>query len=197
MMQYSAEKILEGLRCKDPSVFRYLYRQYGKMIVSYVRKNSGSDEDAKETVQKVMVALWRAAIEGRYQEGGKMDNYIYKLVSNTWRMELRRKRQLVETQLENINGGADSGEDVFESEQAAKQKNVLFDTMHLALDNMAEPCKSIIQHYHLKEIALQDLAIQMGFEYNNLRKRIFDCRKKLRRLVEDLLKQRNELEYGK
>lgn len=184
MNRYNASEIIAGLKSKDPAIFRFLYREYGKMIVGYVRKNRGSEEDARETVQKVMVALWQAVDEDRYEESGKMDRYIYQLTSNAWRLELRRRRRNPEADIESAGNLIALHDDTTETIQAAKHKNNTLEAMHNALESMAEPCKTIIQHYHLKEVALQELAERMAYDYNNLRKRIFDCRKKLKSLIE-------------
>jgi RNA polymerase sigma factor (sigma-70 family) len=92
MMTYTNEQIIDGLRQNSPEMFRYLYRTFGGMIVGYVRKNSGSDHDAKEMVQTVLLDCWNAVREGRYREEGKLDRYLYMLTANNWRDELRRRK---------------------------------------------------------------------------------------------------------
>ena len=91
-MTYTALQIKDGLVNNDAGIFRYLYKTYGGMIVGYVKKNSGSDQDAREMVQTVLLELWNAMRDGRYREEGKLDRFIYMLTANTWRDELRRRR---------------------------------------------------------------------------------------------------------
>ena len=92
-MEYTTQELLIGIQEKDTEVFRYLYKHYSGMIAGYVRKNSGSEEDAVEMIQVVMLELWMAVQNGRYNEEGKLANYIYQLTSNTWRDELRKRKK--------------------------------------------------------------------------------------------------------
>lgn len=185
-MKYTAEAILAGVSAQDPAIFRYLYRTHGKMISGHVIKNSGSEEDAREMIQIVMLEFWNAIREGRYQEQGKMDQYIYQLTANNWRYELRRRRNHPQSGLEQVlmTEMADESE---ESTAAAIVKDQYLNAIHQALGKLETTCREIIQLYHLQEVNLQEVAQRLQYDYNNLRKRIFDCRKKLKKITEQLL----------
>lgn len=185
-MQYTATQIQDGLTRNDPEIFRYLYRAHGAMIVGYVRKNSGSETDAREMVQTVLLELWNAVREGRYKEEGKLDRYIYMLTSNTWRDELRRRQVRRTDSLE--SDYLQVSDESADSMAAAIVKDQRIEAIHHCLQQLESPCDDIIRLYHLQEVSLQDVAVQMQYDYNNLRKRIFDCRKKLKKLVDDFLK---------
>ncbi len=184
-MTYTTTQIKDGLMRNDPDIFRYLYRTHGAMIVGYVRKNSGSDHDAREMVQTVILELWNAVREDRYQEEGKLDRYIYMLTANTWRDELRRRKVRRTDELDPARVAVADDSDM--SIAAAVAKDERIEAIHHCLQVLESPCDDIIRLYHLEEIKLQDVAAQMNYDYNNLRKRIFDCRKKLKKLVEDYL----------
>jgi RNA polymerase sigma factor (sigma-70 family) len=181
---YSAEQIKESLLKNDPEVFRYLYRQFGGMIIGYVKKNKGTDVDAQEMVQTVMLELWQAVQNNRYTETGKMDRFIYMLTANTWRDELRRRKI---RRTESLDTAVASISDDGESVALAIIKDKRIEAIHHCLDRMEKPCDDIIRLFHLKEIPLQEVAERMQYDYNNLRKRIFDCRKKLKKMVDDFI----------
>lgn len=186
-MSYNAAQIKDGLLQNNPDVFRYLYRTYGGMIVGYVRKNNGSELDAREMVHTVLLECWNAVRAGRYQEDGKLDRYLYMLCANTWRDELRRRKA---RRTDELNPDrltlADDGE---LSLAAAIVKDQRIEAIHHCLQQLESPCDDIIRLYHLQEISLQEVAVRMNYDYNNLRKRIFDCRKKLKKLVDTFLQQ--------
>jgi RNA polymerase sigma factor (sigma-70 family) len=185
-MNYSAEEVQIGIREQDAAIFRYLYRKYGKMISGHVLKNSGSEEDAREMIQIVMLEFWNAICEERYQEQGKMDQYIYQLAANNWRYELRRRRNRPQSTIDQslLLSITDESDEYI---AAAVVKDQYLNAIHQALDQLEGTCREIIQLYHLKEVNLQEVAERLKYDYNNLRKRIFDCRKKLKNLTEKLL----------
>lgn len=159
------------------------------MIAGYVRKNSGSELDAREMVQTVLLELWQAVRDGRYKDEGKLDRYIYMLTSNTWRDELRRRRVRRTDELD--PGDANLIDDNETSVAAAVVKDQRIEAIHHCLQRLGAPCDDIIRLYHLQEVSLQEVAANMNYDYNNLRKRIFDCRKKLKKLVDDFLNRQH------
>jgi RNA polymerase sigma factor (sigma-70 family) len=192
-MKYTTAQIKDGLLRNDPDVFRYLYRSYGSIVVGYVRKNSGSDQDAREMVQTVMLELWSAVREQRYQEEGKLDRYIYMLTANTWRDELRRRKVRRTDELDPARMTVADDSDL--SVAAAVAKDERIEAIHHCLQRLESPCDDIIRLYHLEEVKLQDVAEQMNYDYNNLRKRIFDCRKKLKKLVDEYLQPNTRFDF--
>lgn len=184
-MSYTSEAIITGLKAKNQQVLLHLYKSYGGMVAGHVRKNSGSEEDAQEMIQVTMLELWIAVQEGRYQEQGKLDQYIYQLAANSWREELRRRRNRPQTALDDAQLQI---EDESETNLAqAIVKDRYLQAVHEGIGQLGEPCQEIIQLYHLQKVSLQDVAEQLQYDYDNLRKRIFDCRKKLKKIVEVLL----------
>ncbi|GAB4497755.1 MAG: hypothetical protein OHK0019_31940 [Saprospiraceae bacterium] len=186
-MPYTAAQIKDGLLKNDPEIFRHLYLTYGGMISGYVKKNSGSDLDAREMIQTVLLELWTAVREGRYNEEGKLERYLYMLTSNTWRDELRRRqvRRNDKFYPDSLNLVDDSDISI----AAAVAKDQRIEAIHHCLQRLESPCDDIIRLFHLQEISLQEVATRMNYNYNNLRKRIFDCRKKLKKLVDDFLQK--------
>ncbi len=184
-MTYTPEQIIEKVRLKDPSIFSYLYKTYGKMITGHVYKNSGSPEDAKELIQITFTELWSAIDTGRYQEEGKLAHYIFQLAANNWRYELRKRRNGVTDSLDMTP--IQIADDSEESIERQVVKDRYLNAIQLALQKIDGTCEQVIRLYHLEEKSLQDVAVQMAYDYNNLRKRIFDCRKKLKKLTEDIL----------
>lgn len=186
-MPYTAAQIKDGLLKNDPEIFRHLYRTYGGMITGYVKKNNGNDLDAREMVQTILLELWTAVREGRYNEEGKLERYLYMLTSNTWRDELRRRRV---RQTDEFNPDrASLADDTDISLAAAVAKDQRIEAIHHCLQRLESPCDDIIRLFHLQEISLQEVANRMNYDYNNLRKRIFDCRKKLKKLVDNFLQK--------
>jgi RNA polymerase sigma factor (sigma-70 family) len=188
-MTYTITQIKDGLLHNDPDVFRYLYRSYGGMVVGYVRKNSGTEHDAREMVQTVLLELWNAVREGRYKEEGKLDRYLYILTSNTWRDELRRRKVRRTEVFDPAQASVADDSDLSISAAIVKDRRI--EAIHHCLRQLESPCDDIIRLYHLEEISLQEVALKLAYDYNNLRKRIFDCRKKLKKLVDAFLHQRH------
>lgn len=190
---YQADEILAGIAAKEPGVFAYLAQRYTARIESHVCRNSGNREEAAEVIQMTFLRLWMAVRDGRYTEEGKLDKYVYQLAANVWYEELRRRKQSTAVDIEEVAYGlADESE---EDLVRAVVKDKQLTAMHQALQLLGDPCRQLIQWFHLEQQSLQDIALRLSYEYNALRKRIFDCRKKLKKEVLYLM-QTDTNDYG-
>lgn len=178
MKKYSPEEIVKGVKNKKATIFKFLAEHYGPMIIGHVRKNSGQEEDGREVIQITFVRFWLAIKKGRYKETGKLDQYIFQLAANIWREELKRKkRRPTDTLEERIFNITDNSK---EELARAIVKDKKLNAIELALKDTGDPCRKIITWFHLEQISLLEIAERLSYDYNSLRKRIFDCRKKLK-----------------
>jgi RNA polymerase sigma factor (sigma-70 family) len=184
-MTYTPQEIIGKLKAKDSEIFRYIYNTYSKMITGHVLKNSGTTEDAKELIQITLTELWSAVNDGRYKEEGKLGHYIFQLAANNWRYELRKRRTRPTDSFD--DAPIQIADDSAESIEYQLVKDKYLNAIQKAMEQLDGTCEQVIKLYHLQEESLQDIAKEMNYDYNNLRKRIFDCRKKLKKLTEDIL----------
>lgn len=180
------QQVIRGIINEDTRIYKYLYQKYGPIVLAHVMKNSGSKEDGKEILQMTVLRVWDKISAGQYQDQGKLGQYFYMISANTWKEELRRRRRKpTQTLGKTEEYVADEGDtDLFR--KMVKSKSM--DAIYRAIDRLGELCQEIIELYHLQEVPLKEIAVQKNYDYNNLRKRIFNCRKKLRKLAEEELK---------
>jgi len=179
------EEIVSAVRRNQESGYRELYQKYGRMVIGHVRKNSGTEADAKELVQIVMVKFFMALQGNRYEHTGKLGHYLFQLGANSWREELRRRRTRPTVELSAPLLELSDPESDRVAELIVKDRHL--NALHQALARMGNPCRDLIKNYHLKQQQLKTIATQMSYDYNALRKRLFDCRKKLKTATEALL----------
>lgn len=182
------EQIIAGIRRKDKATFDYIYRQYGGMLIAHVMKNSGSRTDGMETLQIALLRIWENINQNKYKDQGKFANYLYMVMANCWREELRRRKsQHIQSLGKTEEYLADEG-DIEIYRKLVKEGNL--SAIYRALDRLDSLCQEIIELYHLQEVPLKEVAALKNYDYNNLRKRIFNCRAKLKKLAEEELQRR-------
>lgn len=176
------QQILKGIAAKDTKVFDYIYQKYGPMVVAYVLKNSGTKTEGMEVLQISMLKVWDKIKNRQYEDRGMFGQFLYTIAANTWKEELRRKRRKPIQELGKIE---ELLEDQGDNDLYQKVvRNESMDAIYRALDQLEDLCRDIIELYHLQEVPLKEIAKMKNYDYNNLRKRIFNCRKKLKKLVE-------------
>jgi len=179
------QQIVEGILKKDNRTYSHIYEQYGPMIMAYAMKNSGSSEDGIELVQVTILKIWNIIQNGKYESRGKFGQFVYTVAANTWKLELRsRKRTPVQALGESENYISDQGE---EELYWKVTKDAKLDAIYQGINQLDDTCQELINLFHLEKVSLLEISKRKNYPYNNLKKRIFSCRKKLKRIVAEMI----------
>jgi RNA polymerase sigma factor (sigma-70 family) len=180
---FTEEEMIIGIREGRRMVFEYVREKYGTKVFGYVLKNSGTQADAADILHRTLITLWKNIVANTYIHEGKLEAYFHRIATFLWLETLRkRKNALAKPHYSDI-----IPEMVDDSEQslaAAILKNQQIEAMNDALERIPSDCKDLLKSFHYEEVSLKDLAIQLGKEYGTVRKRIFDCREKLKKMME-------------
>ncbi len=178
------QQILEGLRIKDPSVFKYLFKEYGDKVVGYVMKNSGSREDGEDLTIEVVVKIWQNVSLGHYQDNNKFRSYFFTVAYNTW-LNILRGRKIRTTESDEVLKiiPDDDSEDFIRN----LIKNKRLDALEKALSQLGAMCQNILKQFHLNEKSSKELAEELSINDNAMRVRLHDCRLKLKNLALKIL----------
>ena len=184
-MNLTNEQIINGLKQDKNEVFDFLYRHFGPKILGYVINNSGTEEDGYETLQTAILKVWKKVKDGSYKDQGKFKSYFFSVAANTWMEQLRtRKRKATEPISEKEFELRDySDEEKIEMAITDDKLNIIY----AAMQQLGEVCQELIRLFHLKEIPLKEIATMKDMEYGAVRKRIFDCRKRLQKFAKEIL----------
>ena len=183
------ELILKGLIEGDHETFRYLHRQFGPIVLAHILRNNGCRDDYEDVFNLTLTTVWQKVSSGTYKEDGKFKQFFLAVAENKWLEELRYRRTKGTTTLEDHYSLADTGE---EDLARAVVKDHRLNAIFQALDSWEDTfCKELIVQFHIKEVSLLEISQKTGYDYNNLRKRIFDCRKRLEKQALEILAVEN------
>ena len=90
---YTDSELLEALRSgrgMNP-VLKFLYRQNFEVLKVYVIQNSGSEQDAEDIFQEVLVSFIELVRLEKFRGDSSVKTFLYALTRNTWLNELKRK----------------------------------------------------------------------------------------------------------
>lgn len=175
--------IAEGIKTGDLDAISYVYKTLGPKIIGYVINNSGTKEDGKELFQSTYVKAFENLKANKYREEGKFEEWFNRIAMNLWQEELRRRRRTATQNLEDIAPIAD---DNAEGLEQSTRKNRVLEALNRALNHIGEPCASLLRRFHGEEsVSSQELAAEFGKSDDAMRKKLFDCRKKIRKLMEE------------
>lgn len=152
--------IIDELKKGNTSVFRYLYADFEK-ITGFVRKNSGNEEQARDIFHDALMALYENIKNNTFTLNAMLSTYLYSTCRNLWLYQLRKNKPMAMQQIEDSDIQlVDTGE---QEMQLSKAQESMVAAIGKALNNMKEPCASILNMFYFKKMHYKQIADTMGY----------------------------------
>lgn len=134
---------------------KQLYKENNKLIVSFVLKNNGTEQDGKEVLQNAIIVLYEKIRKGNFKLTAKLSTYLFSIAKNQWYAQLKKNNKFMtieDEQKERAYGVSSQSDDVIDTND--KKKAMVISIMN----QLKNDCKeilvySIYQNYSMKEIA--------------------------------------------
>lgn len=173
------EVLIKGMREGNHQMIQALYTQHYPMVRKLVIANSGSESEAKDVYQETIIVLYENIQTKGFNLTCKISTYLYSVSRNIWLKELK-KRIPQTTDLNDHKHFVDVNRDFDKHEE--KQKRL--DKIQLALEQIGEPCKSILTYFFFNRLTMEEIATKMGYtNADNAKNQKYKCFKRLKKLV--------------
>jgi len=182
--RYTDEELIEGLRHGEDDVLHYLYEHYFKVFRNYVLKSYGSEEEARDIFQEVVVVIYNKLQKSNFKITSSFFTFFYAVFKNTWLnyRKLSKKNPLINSAdfSDEINRGVDA-EEIEEIAYKALKSKLVFKYF----SELTEGCQKLL-NYFLADYSTEEIARELDFKSTNyVRKRKSIC---LSTLIEKIKK---------
>ena len=172
-------RILDLIRNGDEESLVILYEANRAPIEAFMRRNSGSVEDAEDALQDALIVLWERVRTGTYRHEAKIGTFLYATVRNMWLRRLSRRRKEVPGKFQVEEPPSDDAtvlETMIQEEETT--------TVRQALDLLGEPCRRLLLLFYWEEQSMEHIALQLGFANPETAKsKKYQCKKALQDLM--------------
>jgi RNA polymerase sigma factor (sigma-70 family) len=173
--------LLTAIRNSENAAFEHLYSAYYIMVSNYVKKNNGTEDDARDIFQEVVFIFYKKLRgDPNLELNVEIGTYLYAIAHNLWLTNLRKKTIIVN--VDNDTFLSDSIEDVNETEQhleIEKKHNHVADV----LKSLKEECRNIIEAAFYKRLSGIEIAKLLGYTESFVKVKKFRCLEELRKKV--------------
>ena len=182
MAAHPDHKYIEALATNNSVLIEEIYRRYAVGVKRMVLKNSGTETDAADLFQDVLIELHRKATQQNFVLTCPFEAFLYLVCRNRWINELHKRKGHTVT----ISGdeGFDIKQDVAESYEALlmlEKRKGLIENKFAAL---GDGCRNLLElSWSGKQ--LQEVAAILNFSYAYVRKKKTECIGKLISLVKE------------
>jgi RNA polymerase sigma factor (sigma-70 family) len=178
------QELLRGLALSSRPAIETIYKDNYTMVQSFILNNSGSTDDAKDVFQEAMVVLYEKVKSGSFELNCLIKTYIYSVCRRLWLKRLH--------QLQRITPEIQNTEEVMAVEEELEmheQRNNDFLLMEKAMQNLGEPCKSLLEAYYLDKKSMVEIARSFGYtNADNAKNQKYKCLMRLKKLFFDQYK---------
>lgn len=180
-MSLNDQKIINAvISGKDEEILSDLYRYLLPDLVKYIRKNSGSREEAEDVFQDGVIILLRKIKLNEFNQQYTIKGYFFTICKNLYLNKIRKEKRMDYHLVpgENIDVAEDDLYQKYFSEEKTK-------IMKEVLDGLGEQCKKLMVFVFYYNYGMKEIAEKMGLKSADVAKSMhYRCKKKLTDLLE-------------
>ena len=164
--------------------------QYGKATYNFAFRLTHNEADARDLTQEAFIRVYRAWRS--FQPGTSFLSWIYRIVTNLYRDELRRKKGRYQEEIPEDNAPQEfaGGRPLAVTPIEDYVEGQLSEPLARSLERLSADQRQVIVLADIEEYSYQEIAEIMGCSIGTVRSRLHRARALLRRL---LLKQQEQL----
>ena len=170
--------ILQGLASNDKKAIEAIYKENYNMVQALVVNNSGSADDAKDIFQETLIVLYEKVKSGTFELNCQIKTYVYSVSRRLWLKRLMHQNR--------FHLGSDNHEEVVAVEEDLEEherRDSEFVLMEKAINNLGEPCKSLLEAFYMQKKSMQEIAASFGYTNpDNAKNQKYKCLMRLKKL---------------
>lgn len=100
MNNFSDLSLIKELQCDNKDAYEILYLKFFPVIASYIKQNSGNDEDAQDVFQETIIVLFEKVKHPDFVLTSSLSTYLFAISKNIWLKHLRNQKFVVTDQFD-------------------------------------------------------------------------------------------------
>lgn len=155
---------------------------YGKQTYNYAYRLTGNEADARDLTQEAFIRVFRAWRS--FIPGTSFLSWIYRIVTNLHRDELRKRKGVFLQELPDDNVSHELPKDVSQHDPiSAMHERELSSTVERALRALTADQRAVVLLADVEERSYQEIADIMACSIGTVRSRLHRARLALRKLI--------------
>lgn len=147
------------------------------MVLHLVVSNSGTEQEAKDIYQEAVIAFYERVQDPDFRLTCKIKTYLYAVARRLWLKRLAEKKKVVGKveELETFIG-------IEEELTTIDEKEQLFAFIAASLDDLGEPCRSILEDFYLHGFTMEVIADKYRYtNADNAKNQKYKCLQRLKK----------------
>lgn len=178
---HSDQLYIEGLANNDFAIIQSIYKKFVPKVVSYIRNNSGDEDQAQDVIQEVMILIFNQAKANKLQLTCPFDAYFFLLCKRKWLNELKKTANKGVTIDDDVTSTNEPTEELLAQTEVFEEKQQLFDLM---FQKLGDKCQELLKlSFTLK--SMEEVAEKLQVTYGYARKKKSLCTGQLTQWIQE------------
>jgi RNA polymerase sigma-70 factor (ECF subfamily) len=180
----ASRNALDGPSAEQNAFLERAMTEYGKATYNFAFRLTGNETDARDLTQEAFIRVFKAWRS--FAPGTSFLSWIYRIVTNLYRDELRRKKGRFQEEIPEDNAPQEYGgvkplavhpiDDYVERQ--------ISEPLSRALATLSSEQRQVVVLADIEEYSYQEIAEMVGCSIGTVRSRLHRARSLLRRLIE-------------
>ncbi len=189
-MPYSDAEMLAGLKARNEKILRAYYKLFYSRTRHFVLKNSGSDEDARDLFQDVLLVLFQKVRIDSFVLTCALGTYLFSVSRILWFKELNKRRY--------ISPGSFVPDDYADMDRDIHETAELNERLEIYRENfnrLSSDCQKVLR-YFIEGMSITEITREMGYKSEqHTKNRRYRCKQSLIRQIKNKYGLTEEYEY--
>ncbi|TDE55389.1 RNA polymerase sigma factor [Flavobacterium sp. GT3P67] len=172
---------IDGLANNNSAMIQSIYKKFVPKVVTYIRNNSGDEDQAQDVVQEILILLFNQAKVNKLQLTCPFDAYFFLLCKRKWLNELKKASNKGVTIREDFASNNEPSDEMVTQTEAFEEKQQLFDAM---FQKLGDKCQELLKlSFTLK--SMEEVAEKLQVTYGYVRKKKSLCTGQLTQWIQE------------
>ncbi len=184
------QQLLAALAQGEREATEQIYRQNYRIINGWLLKNGGSATDADDLFQEAMVVLFSKAQSEEFRLTCSVGTYLFAISKHLWYKKLQRKNRDPIALLDNTGTDEEENDNGIAYEEdidAHEEREAHYNQLDEALEQVGEPCRSILKAYYHQDKSMQEIAADFGYtNTDNAKTQKYKCLTRLKKIFHSM-----------
>ena len=180
MVKQESHDFIKGIKNRDNKILKIIYKEHFLLIKSFIVKNSGTIDDARDIFQEAIIVIYRYTKKDDFKINCSFETFLYSICRTIWLNNLRNKKirtNKLDDIREYITFTTSDDEQIEESaEYKLYQKH---------FQKLGDECKKLLQLFYDK-VPYKEIAKIMNYKSIGLvKKKKFKCKEFLLKSIRE------------
>ncbi len=172
-------ELLSGLARGERGATEKVYARHYSTVTKWIRNNGGEAQDADDIYQEAIVILYEKAQQEEFRLTCKIGTYLFSIGKNLWYKRLQQLQKQPTSLADDENEVWAYEDDI----KAHHEREQYYNQLHTALEQIGEPCRSLLQAFYHKDKSMQEIAAEFGYTNpDNAKTQKYKCLTRLKKI---------------